>query len=175
MRNLLIWSPLGLFLLVLALVAGGLIRPADRDVHSAMVGKPLPAIALPPLIPGKPGVESARLPHGKPFLVNVFASWCVPCAAESPQLAQLRNRGIAIVGIATADRTPDLQDFLARNGDPFAAIGDDRRRETQLALGSAGVPETFVVDARGRIALQHIGYIGPQDLPDIVAALDKAQ
>jgi cytochrome c biogenesis protein CcmG/thiol:disulfide interchange protein DsbE len=175
MRRVLIWAPLALFALVFALVASGLIKPNDREIHSAMVGKPAPAIALPALVPGKRGVGNAELKTGKPLLLNVFASWCVPCAAEAPQLMRLKQMGYAIYGVATADTPQDMQAFLARNGDPFTGIGDDRRRGVQLSLGSAGVPETFVIDGRGNIVLQHIGYIGEQDMPEILAALEKAK
>lgn len=171
----LIWVPLAAFAVVFAVVALGLIKPNDRVIHSGMVGKPLPAIDLPALVPGKPGVNAGRLASGKPHLINVFASWCAPCEAEAPQLMQLKQAGVEIIGIATADTTDAMQGFLAKNGDPFVAIGDDRRRATQLALGSSGVPESFLVDSNGKIVKQHIGYIGPQDMADILAALEKAR
>ena len=175
MRRVLIWAPLGFFVLVFALVASGLLAPADRAVKSAMVGKPVPAFALPSLVPGKPAVSSAGFADGKVRLVNVFASWCGPCIAEAPQLMKIRQAGIEVVGIATADKPEDMANFLKTAGDPFAAIGDDRVRKVQFALGSAGVPESFVIDGRGKIVMQHIGYIGPQDMPKIFAALAEAR
>ena len=111
--------PLGLF----ALFATGLFAPADRAVKSAMVGKPMPDFTLPALVPGKPGVSSKSFADGKPRLVNVFASWCGPCIAEAPQLMQLKNQGVEIVGIATADTPEDMARFLSTAGDPFTAIG----------------------------------------------------
>jgi cytochrome c biogenesis protein CcmG/thiol:disulfide interchange protein DsbE len=175
MRRVLIWAPLGLFILVFALVATGLIAPGDRAVKSAMVGKPVPAFSLPSLVPGKPAVSSSGFADGKVRLVNVFASWCVPCIAEAPQLMELKRQGVEIVGVATADTPEDMANFLKTAGDPFTAIGDDRVRKVQFALGSAGVPESFVIDGKGRIAMQHIGYIGPQDMPKIQAALVAAR
>lgn len=171
MRRVLIWAPLVLFLAFFALFALGLFAPADRAVKSAMVGKPMPDFTLPALVPGKPGVSSKSFADGKPRLVNVFASWCGPCIAEAPQLMRLKNQGVEIIGIATADTPEDMAQFLATAGDPFTAIGDDRVRKVQFALGSAGVPETFVVDGQGRIVMQHIGYVGPQDMPKLMAAL----
>lgn len=171
MRRVLIWAPLVAFMAFFALFATGLFAPADRAVKSAMVGKPMPAFTLPPLVPGKPGVSSVNFADGKPRLVNVFASWCGPCIAEAPQLMALRREGVEIIGIATADTPEDMAKFLANAGDPFTAIGDDRVRKVQFALGSAGVPETFVVDGTGRIVMQHIGYVGPQDMAKLVAAL----
>jgi len=175
MRRVLIWAPLGLFALVFALVASGLLAPADRAVKSAMVGKPVPQFTLPSLVPGKPAVSSAGFADGKVRLVNVFASWCVPCIAEAPQLMALKQQGVEIIGVATADKPEDMANFLRNAGDPFAAIGDDRIRKVQFALGSAGVPESFVIDGKGRITKQHIGYIGPQDMPEILAALAAAR
>jgi cytochrome c biogenesis protein CcmG, thiol:disulfide interchange protein DsbE len=174
MRKLLIWVPLAAFVLVFALVASGLIKPGDRVVRSAMVGKPLPAISLPALVPGKPGLASADV-KGKPRLVNVFASWCVPCIAEAPHLMALKRAGVEIDAVAVRDTPEAVQAFLARHGDPYTRIGDDRQSATQLALGSSGVPETFVVDARGVIVEQHIGDVREDDVPKLLAALERAK
>lgn len=173
MRRVLIWLPLILFAGVLALVASGLIKPADRTIHSAMIDKPLPEIDLPPLLPDKDGIKGGF--GGKPRLVNVFASWCLPCIAEAKQLMKLKAMGVQIDGVATADTTQAMQAFLAQNGDPYARIGDDRNRKVQFSLGSAGVPETFVVDARGRIVKQHIGDVRDEHLPELLAALEAAK
>jgi len=175
MNRLLRWLPLALFVGLGLVAVVGLSRPAERTIHSAMVGKPLPAFALAPIVRGKPGVASARFADGRPRLLNVFASWCVPCAVEAPQLARLKAAGVQIEGIAVRDTGPALADFLARNGDPFAAIGSDPESAVQLALGSSGVPESFVIDGRGRIALQHIGPIGEDDIPEILVALKAVQ
>lgn len=174
MRRVLIWAPLAFFALVFALVAGGLIKPGDRTVHSAMVGKPVPSLMLPALLPGKPGVATAEL-KGKPRLLNVFASWCIPCIAEAPQLMKLKQAGVEIDAIAVRDTTEAVQAFLARHGDPYMRIGDDKASRAQLALGSSGVPETFVIDAAGRIAYQHIGDIREDDVPLLLGELEKAK
>ncbi len=175
-RNLMIWAPLALFVLLFALVAFGLRKPADRTVHSAMVGKPVPALALPPLLPDRPGLPAnAFTATGKPRLLNLFASWCIPCAAEGAQLMKLKAAGVQIDAIAVRDTPEAVQAFLARNGDPYARIGDDRQSAAQLALGSSGVPESFVIDAHGRIAYQHIGDIRSEDVPMLLAELEKAK
>ena len=166
------WLPFAAFVLVLAIAAWALFRPADRTVRSALVGKPLPALALPASVATHPGMTTRAT--GKPRLINVFASWCVPCAAEAPQLAALRQAGVAIEGVAIRDAPADTMAFLQRYGDPYAAIGDDRDGRFQLSIGSSGVPETFVIDARGRIALQHVGPIMDDDVPGILAALRNA-
>ena len=174
MRRVLIWAPLVLFALVFGLVAGGLLKPGDRTVHSAMVGKPVPALVLPALVPGKPGIATAEL-KGKPRLLNVFASWCIPCIAEAPQLMKLKRAGVEIDAIAIRDTPEAVQAFLARHGDPYARIGDDKASRAQLALGSSGVPETFVIDGEGRIAYQHIGDIREDDVPMLLGQLEKAR
>ncbi len=166
------WLPLVGFALVLAVIAIGLWQPADRTVRSALVGKPLPALSLPAAVAGEPGIRTAI--KGKPRLINVFASWCVPCAAESEQLMALKSIGVPIEGIAVRDSPDDLRRFLDRYGNPFVAIGDDRMGRFQLSIGSSGVPESFVIDAQGRILLQHVGGIRQEDVPDILAALGKA-
>lgn len=168
-----LWAPLAGFALLLSVIALGLWKPGDRTVRSALVGKPVPALSLPAAVPGKPGVSTAQT--GRPRLINVFASWCVPCAAEAPQLMALKRAGVAIQGVAVRDAPKDLRRFLEKNGDPYAAIGDDRAGGFQLSIGSSGVPETFVIDGRGRIALQHVGDIRAEDVPDILAALRRAR
>jgi len=175
LRRLLIWAPLGLFLLFLGVFAAGLIRPESKTIPSKMVGKPMPVFALPPALPGKPGLSSATLANGQPHLVNVFASWCLPCIQEAPQLSQLAAAGAPVYGIAIRDTPEDLARFLERNGDPYAAIGGDVNSSVQIALGSSGVPETFIVDGKGIIREQHIGDIKPEDVPGIMSALAAAR
>jgi cytochrome c biogenesis protein CcmG/thiol:disulfide interchange protein DsbE len=126
-------------------------------------------------VPGKPGLSSAELANGEPHLVNVFASWCIPCITEAAQLRQLAEAGAPIYGVALRDRPEDLIRFLQRNGDPYRAIGSDANSSVQIALGSAGVPETFIVDGKGIIRKQHIGAINPEDVPGIMSALAEAR
>ncbi|TZG28738.1 DsbE family thiol:disulfide interchange protein [Sphingomonas montanisoli] len=175
MRRLLIWAPLALFIAFFVVFASGLISPESKTIRSQLIGKPMPTFALAPGVPGKPGLSSAELANGKPHLVNVFASWCIPCIAEAPQLEQLAQAGVPIYGVAIRDRPEDLARFLARNGDPYRAIGGDPNSSVQIALGSSGVPETFIVDGKGIIRHQHIGDIQPQDVPGIMSALGAAK
>ncbi|MEO7364709.1 MAG: DsbE family thiol:disulfide interchange protein [Sphingomicrobium sp.] len=162
-----------LALLIIALV-WRLAHPEDTTIKSRLAGKPVPAFALPAALPGTPGLTSTEL-KGRVRLVNMFASWCVPCVAEAPILQQLRRRGIVIDGIAIRDRPEDLAAFVAAHGNPFERIGVDDASRVQLALGSAGVPESFVVDARGIIRYQHVGPIEPRDVPTILAQLERAK
>lgn len=167
--------PLVLLLAFVGFVAWRLMQPADTTIRSKLEGKPVPAFALPPALAGHPSLSSADLATGKPRLVNVFASWCVPCIAEAPVLAQLEARGVAIDGIAVRDRPEDVAAFLQRNGDPYERIGADLQSNVQLALGSSGVPESFVVDGRGVIRYQHVGPIMPEDVRTVLAELEKAR
>jgi cytochrome c biogenesis protein CcmG/thiol:disulfide interchange protein DsbE len=173
--RLVLWAPLVLFLVFLGLFASGLIRPSSSTIRSKLIGQPLPEFALPAGVPDKPALARADLADGKPRLLNVFASWCVPCIAEAPQLLQLREAGVEIDAIAIRDRSEDIARFLNRNGDPYARIGSDRDSSVQLALGSSGVPETFVIDGKGIIRHQHIGDIRPEDVPALISAVQAAQ
>ena len=170
-----LWVPLAVFVLFAGLGLLLLLRPADRDVHSAMIGKPLPQFALAAASADRPGLALADMTGGKPRLLNIFASWCIPCAIEAPQLEQLRRAGVEIDGVAIRDRREDLADFLARNGNPYARIGADPVSAIQFAIGSSGVPESFVIDSKGTIRYQHIGVIRPEDLPLVMAKLREAQ
>lgn len=169
-----LWIPLMLFSLFLGVAAYQLIQPKDEFVHSAMVGKPLPQFALRPAMAERPGLALADLQDGKPRLLNIWASWCLPCIAEAPQLEALRAQGVEIVGVAIRDRPEDVTAFLARYGNPYARIGADDLSEIQLAIGSSGVPETFVIDGRGVIRYQHIGDIRANDVPMLLEKLEEA-
>ncbi len=169
------WVPLLVFVGLIGLVASELMKPSDRTVRSQLIGQPLPEFQLGPAVPGKPGLATASFRQGQPRLLNIFASWCVPCAAEAPQLMALKRAGVTIDAIAIRDKPGDIAQFLTRYGDPYASIGGDEASAVQLALGSSGVPESFVVDGQGRILLQHVGDIRPDDVPEILAALGRAK
>jgi len=173
--RILLWLPLVAFLLILALVAGGLIKPHDSTIHSQMIGRPLPAFDLASGRGDANRLRSASFADGRPRLLNFFASWCVPCIGEAPQLLALKQAGVSIEGVAVRDRQADLADFLKRNGDPYDRIGLDDTWGVQMSLGSSGVPETFLIDGKGIVRAQHVGAIGPQDIDDMLAALRAAR
>lgn len=175
MARLILWVPLGIFLLFVMTVAVGLSSPSDGAIRSRLVGKPVPSLSLPPALPGRQGIESADFVQGEPRILNVFASWCGPCVAEAPRLLALEAQGLPIDGIAIRDRPEDVANFLARSGDPYQRIGADIDSRAQLALGSSGVPETFVIDRYGVIRYQHMGMLGPEHVADIVQAYRAAQ
>jgi cytochrome c biogenesis protein CcmG, thiol:disulfide interchange protein DsbE len=169
------FAPLLLLLALIGALVWRLATPTDTNVHSALEGQPMPAFSLPPALPGKPPLSSADLATGKPRLVNVFASWCIPCITEVHVLQLLKGRGVPIDGIAIRDRPEDLAAFLAQNGDPYERIGSDRQSQVQISMGSSGVPESFVVDGRGVIRYQQIGPIEASDVPMILSKLEQAR
>jgi len=169
------FAPLVLLVLVIAALVWRLRTPADTNIHSRLQGRPVPAFALPAALPTKPGLASREFATGKPHLVNIFASWCVPCIDEVKVLQELKSQGVLIDGIAVRDRPEDIAQFLARNGDPYERIGSDPQSGVQILLGSSGVPESFVVDGRGIIRYQHIGPIEQSEVATIMARLEQAQ
>ena len=175
MKRLILWVPLAVFLLFVATVAWRLGTDRDEAIRSRLVGQALPAFALDPAIDGRAGLRTEDFRTGKPRLLNVFASWCVPCKIEAPQLEALQKRGIPIDALAIRDRPEDVARFLKEYGDPFQRIGMDRDTRVQMALGSAGVPETFVVDGAGIIRHQHVGVINPEHVDAIAAAYEAAR
>lgn len=170
--GLVVWLPLIVVAVIGLMFVWGLGNGGDRLITSQWIDKPAPVFALPPAAADRPGLSSADLASGQPRLVNVFASWCVPCRIEAPQLEALRQRGVIIDGIAIRDRPEALAAFLAETGNPYRAIGADERSQVQIALGSSGVPETFLVDGRGIIRQQIQGVITPDMLPEILAKLE---
>lgn len=173
--RILLWLPLVGFLIVLGLVAAGLIKPHTTAIDSHMVGKALPAFSLPSVRSGEPALASTGFADGKPRLLNIFASWCIPCAAEAPQLMALKQAGIVVEGVAVRDLPADTLGFLRQNGDPYERIGRDDASTMMVAMGSSGVPETFVIDGKGVIRAQHIGEIRPEEVPAMIQAVRDAR
>jgi len=132
---------------------------------SALIGKPVPQFSLPPLegLKSDAGEEvqsfgAADLAQGKPTIVNVFASWCVPCLVEHPMLMALAEEpGIRIYGINYKDDPASARRFLGRYGNPFSRVGTDGSGRTAIDFGVYGVPETFVISGDGKIAYRHVG------------------
>jgi cytochrome c biogenesis protein CcmG/thiol:disulfide interchange protein DsbE len=169
-----LWVLVALGAGLFVLFAHQLRQPKDEFVESAMIGKPIPAFDLPAAVAERPGLSSRDLADGTPKLLNVFASWCVPCAAEAPQLAQLEAGGANIVAVAIRDRPEDVAAFLRAYGNPFSRIGKDDISAVQLSIGSSGVPETFVIDGQGVIRYQHIGDIRDEDVAMLLGKLREA-
>jgi cytochrome c biogenesis protein CcmG/thiol:disulfide interchange protein DsbE len=169
------FAPLAILLLIIIALVWRLTTPVNTNVSSKLEGKNVPVFALPAGVASKPALSSKELAKGKPLILNIFASWCVPCIGEVKVLQELKSHGVTIDGIAVRDRPEDIADFLARNGDPYERIGGDTQSRVQIALGSSGVPESFIIDGRGVIRYQHIGPIEGSDVPMILRKLEHAR
>ncbi|WP_371815539.1 DsbE family thiol:disulfide interchange protein [Erythrobacter sp. JK5] len=142
---------------------------------SAMISKPLPEFDLPPATEGVPGAARADFVGGEPRLLNVWASWCLPCIAEAPQLEALKEQGVEIIGIAIRDKPEDVAAFLERHGNPYSRIGADEISSLMIEIGASGVPETYVIDGAGNIRYQHIGDIRERDVAMLLGKLEEAR
>jgi cytochrome c biogenesis protein CcmG/thiol:disulfide interchange protein DsbE len=180
-RRLIVFLPLVLFLGLAALFFLRLGGGDPSRVPSALIGRPAPDTSLPPLEglerDGKPlaGI-SPEIFSGKVTLVNVWASWCVPCHDEAPLLHQLAaDKRIQLVGIDYKDQPENARRFLGRYGNPFAAAGADANGRASIEWGVYGVPETFIVGRDGRIAYKLIGPISAENLEtELKPAIEKA-
>jgi cytochrome c biogenesis protein CcmG/thiol:disulfide interchange protein DsbE len=129
---------------------------------SALIGKPAPATALPPLQGlNLPGLDPALFKGGV-TLVNIFASWCGPCRDEHPELLELAKRNdIRLIGFNYKDKDENARRFLGSLGNPYMAVGVDPSGRAGVEWGVYGVPETFVIAPDGTIAYKHVGPITP--------------
>jgi cytochrome c biogenesis protein CcmG/thiol:disulfide interchange protein DsbE len=180
--NIFVLLPLIVFIALAALFFYRLGSGDPSRIPSALIGRPVPPTDLPPL-PGLerngkliPGLTNATF-QGAVTLVNVWASWCVPCHDEAPFLEQLsRDQRIQIVGINYKDAPDNARRFLSRYGNPFAAAGRDETGRASIDWGVYGVPETFLIGRDGRIAYKLVGPITAGNLantlgPEIEKAL----
>lgn len=153
---LLFWGPVVVFAGLAVALAWGLTRDA-KVLPSALIDKPVPEFALPPVQGRTLGLASADL-KSEVSLVNVFASWCLPCKAEHPFWMDLKTRdAVPIHGLNYKDKPEDASAWLDRLGDPYTRTGADQDGRVAIDWGVFGVPETFVITADGRIAYKHVG------------------
>lgn len=170
-----VWAPLLLFAFFLGLAGYQLFQPKDDFIPSTMIGRSLPEFTLEPASETLPGISLADFQDGKPKLLNVWASWCLPCIAEAPHLEALKEAGVEIIGVAIRDKQEDVDRFLGTHGNPYTRIGADDISAIQLEIGSSGVPETFVIDGQGVIRYQHIGDVREENVAELLAQLRKAE
>ncbi len=166
--------PLAVFLLLAVLLAFGL-RNADTktEIPSPLIGKPVPAFRLPALFEPDRMVEPGDL-LGEPYLVNFWASWCVTCRVEHPVIEDLARSGrVRIVGLNFRDAPGDAKAWLQRWGDPYDLHISDLDGRVSIDFGVYAAPESFLVDAGGRIVFKHIGALTPKVVQnEIFARLD---
>jgi cytochrome c biogenesis protein CcmG/thiol:disulfide interchange protein DsbE len=158
-RVWLVLLPLAIFLALAAVFMAQLMSGRDETViPSALIGEAAPATALPPLEgTSLPGLDSRDF-AGKVTVVNVWASWCVPCRDEHPHLMQLAgDPRFTLAGLNYKDRPENARRFLGELGNPFAAIGVDASGRAGIDWVVYGVPETYIVGRDGRIAWKHVG------------------
>jgi cytochrome c biogenesis protein CcmG/thiol:disulfide interchange protein DsbE len=150
---------------------------------SALIGKPVPDFTLVPLdgLKGEdgtavPGFDAAELATGQPTIVNVFASWCVPCLQEHPLLMALaKEPGVRIYAINYKDDPASARRFLGRYGNPFTRVGTDRSGRTAIDFGVYGVPETYVISGDGKIAHRHVGPLTEEAITQKILPLMRSQ
>ncbi|TAK46810.1 MAG: DsbE family thiol:disulfide interchange protein [Xanthobacteraceae bacterium] len=180
-RRWLALIPLALFAALAALFFFRLGSGDTTRIPSALIGRPAPDTALPPLAGlmrdgvATPGLDAATL-KDRVSVVNVWASWCVPCHDEAPLLVEMaKDPRFQIVGINYKDTADNARRFLGRYGNPFAAVGVDANGRASIEWGVYGVPETFIVGRDGRIAFKLVGPITPDNLqPVLMREIDKA-
>jgi cytochrome c biogenesis protein CcmG, thiol:disulfide interchange protein DsbE len=176
MRYLLFGLPLIALIALVAVFALSI----DRDpglVRSVLIDKPAPSFAM-AAVPelGVPGFDTAAL-KGDVTVVNVFASWCIPCRDEHWLLMGLKTfYGVRLFGINQADTPENALAFLTELGNPYDAVGADRDRRVSIDWGVYGVPETFVVDAEGIITFRHVGPLTPETIKaELLPAIEAAR
>jgi cytochrome c biogenesis protein CcmG/thiol:disulfide interchange protein DsbE len=151
-----------------ALFAGYALRHDPHVDPKALVGRPVPAMALPRL-DGAGQVDLARAGR-RPVLINFFASWCAPCVIEHPALLALKQDGVAIVGVAYKDPADKTRVFLAQHGDPFTMTLLDQSGRAGVEYGISGVPETFAV-LNGRVVDKQTGPMTPEAADRLLRAM----
>jgi cytochrome c biogenesis protein CcmG/thiol:disulfide interchange protein DsbE len=175
--------PLVLVVALLGLMFFSLQSGDPSRLPSVLIGKPVPDFSL-QAIPrlqtetgeDVPGVTTADFRSGKVSILNVWGSWCAPCALEHPQLVDLAKKGIPIYGMNYKGDTPEnARRFLVRHGNPYRAVGMDLSGMAAIDFGVYGVPETFVIDGAGRIVLRFPGALTAEVIAEkIMPAIEKA-
>jgi cytochrome c biogenesis protein CcmG/thiol:disulfide interchange protein DsbE len=180
-RSWLMALPLIAFAGLAVLFAFRLGNTDPSRIPSALIGHPAPQTALPPLqgllADGAPvpGLDPAMF-KGKVSVVNVWASWCVPCHDEAPLLTQLgRDKRLQIVGINYKDAPDNARRFLGRYGNPYGIVGVDANGRAAIEWGVYGVPETFIVGRDGTIVYKMVGPVTPENIDTVLRVeIDKA-
>ncbi|MFD2191185.1 DsbE family thiol:disulfide interchange protein [Pistricoccus aurantiacus] len=165
-RRLLLLLPLVVFLILAGLLYKGLsMNPSDRE--SALLAQEFPAFELSTLKDPDARVDESLL-QGEVTLVNVWGEWCPTCKQEMPQLQELKDRGVRLVGVDYKDTRELGRSFLEQYGDPFEVNVFDPEGDLGFELGVYGAPETFLVDKEGIIRYHHTGYIAPEDVEKVI-------
>lgn len=176
MKRLIFVIPVVLFAALAYVLFDSLVSPPPQELPSVLVDKPAPRLTLPPLDGGTQGFGPAQLTDGRVTVLNVFASWCVPCRAEAAILPALSHlKGVKLFGLVYKDTPQKARAFLDAVGNPYARVALDESGSAGIEWGVYGVPETFVIDGKGIVRLRHAGpltqgIIESQILPAIAKA-----
>ena len=177
-RSLLVFLPLLFFAALVVLFRSYLRSDYDAShLPSALINKPAPAFAL-GAVPrlNVPGLALDDLKKGHVTVVNVFASWCVPCHQEHATLMQLQAAGVNLVGIAYKDEAENTRRFLGQDGNPYRAVGADTSGRTGIDFGVTGVPETYVIRGDGVISAKIVGPLSPEIVrAELLPSVSKAE
>jgi cytochrome c biogenesis protein CcmG, thiol:disulfide interchange protein DsbE len=154
--------PLGVFVLLLAVLAVGLLHAPEKGIlPSPLIGKSAPPFSVPSLFAGQGQVSSEQL-KGRWTLVNVWGSWCVTCRAEHPTLLMIKQQAqVPIIGIDWNDDEADARDWLSQLGNPYSAVGEDHEGKVAIDFGVYGAPESFLVNPTGKIVYKQVGAMTP--------------
>jgi cytochrome c biogenesis protein CcmG/thiol:disulfide interchange protein DsbE len=179
-RRVVVALPLLIFIALASLLFFRLGSGDPSRLPSALIGKPAPSLSLSALDglmrdgAPVPGLDPSKF-KGQITLVNVWASWCLPCHAEHPQLMRLAaDRRLQLVGINYKDAAENARRFLGRYGNPFSAVGVDQNGRSAIEWGVYGVPELFLIGRDGRIAYKQVGPITDETLPELTREIEKA-
>ncbi len=164
-------APIAVLLALTVLFVGYALRHDPRVYPAALVGHPAPRTPLEPLEGGTPQVATSAVKG--PVLVNFFQSTCAPCVVEAPALMALKSQGVPIIGVAWKDQDDGTRAFLKTYGDPFQTVLTDPSGRASVEWGVSGVPETFAVDAGGKIIAKRSGALTPQDADELIRRLQR--
>lgn len=145
---------------------------APDAIPSVMIDQPAPEFVLPSLMEGKPNVTSSMFAGHVTFL-SIFASWCVPCLQEHPLLEQLKMQGVTLIGINYKDDPQYARQWLAQHGNPYDMVGMDREGKVAMEFGVYGVPESYVIDAQGKIRWKYTGPLTQAMIQDVLLPMLK--
>ena len=183
-RSLIAMLPVAVFAVMAVVFVVALLKPGEpSNLPSVLIGKPAPQLTLPPLDgivdhgTPVPGISPADFDPGTPRIVNFWQSSCAPCVGEHPLLIMLHEKtGVPLLGVNYKDPAAGARRFLNRYGNPFTAVGVDADGRAAIEWGVYGMPETFIVDSKGRIVYKHIGALTEESIEKIlIPAIDKAR
>ena len=172
MKRFILITPIIVFSIIIAVLTVMTLQTKEGRnpslVPSALLGKQAPKIELPVVTSNIPGGFKGSDLVGRVSMVNIFSSWCVPCLTEHPQISWLAANALPIYAINYRDNASDASSWLKKHGNPYVAVGFDPEGRASLEWGVSGVPETFIINARGIITYKHVGPITKKILTETI-------